>query len=137
MIHHDILMYKIQKHLPNERMLYKTNKTTGNLEILFVNKKISITIFENYTWVETIRNIDLKINNERNNECSICYESEKDKRKIVCSKCVCVLCVDCYVNMFRVNKGIIKCPCCRFTYGKVFPDSMIEKGVQKILNFKL
>lgn len=137
MSNHISILNKIKEHFPNEEIKYRIQKRTGNLQLLFTNKRVSLTIFADNTWDETKRCIDLKVNSERTTECSICYEIEINKRKITCTKCVCVLCVGCYVKMFRANKGIIKCPYCRFTYGHVFPDDMIENGVQQILKFKL
>jgi hypothetical protein len=93
-----------------------------------------MTILEENTWDEIKRHIDAKLSNEKSNECSICSTNVIIKRRVSCTKCASDWCIDCYINIFRTKKGIIKCPFCRFTYGNQFPDYMIEIGVQQILD---
>ena len=69
-----------------------------------------------------------------NDECSICSTKEIQKRRVTCTKCASDWCVNCYISIFRTNKGIIKCPFCRFAYGEEFPECMVEIGVQQILD---
>jgi len=126
------LIHKIKDYLPNEKIQFKKHEITGDLQIIFTNKKAIITILESNTWDEIKRHIDAKMSNEQKNECSICSTNEIQK-KITCTKCASELCVNCYVSIFRINKGIIKCPFCRFTYGQEMPDFMVEMGVQQIL----
>ena len=92
-----------------------------------------MSILKDNTWEDIKRNIDNKISNMKPLECSICLSEKIQKQKVSCAKCSFDLCVGCYINIFRTNKGLIKCPFCRYTYGNVFPDDMIEIGVQEIL----
>ena len=50
----------------------------------------------------------------------------------VCNICFNKFCIDCYVNIFRVNKGIIKCPFCRYTFGDVCAENKIDKTIHEI-----
>ena len=128
------LLHKIKNYLPNEKIQFNKNKNTGDLQILFTNKKAIMTILETNTWDEIKRHIDVKMSNEKSKKCSICSTNEIQKNRVTCTKCSSEWCVDCYINIFRVNKGIIKCPFCRFSCGIEFPDYMIEQGVQNILD---
>ncbi len=93
-----------------------------------------MTVLESNTWDEIKRHIDAKMSNEKNDECSICSTKEIQKRRVTCPKCASDWCVNCYINIFRTNKGIIKCPFCRFAYGQEVPDCMVEIGVKQILD---
>lgn len=128
------LIYKIKDYLPNEKIQFKKHEITGDLQIIFTNKKAIMTILDCNTWDEIKRHIDAKMSNERNDECSICSTKEMQKRRVTCTKCASEWCIDCYISIFRTNKGIIKCPFCRFAYGQEFPEYMVEFGVQQILD---
>ena len=127
------LVHKIKDYLPNEKIQFKKHEITGDLQIIFTNKKAIMTILESNTWDEIKRHIDAKMSNEQKNECSICSTNEIQKKRVTCTKCASEWCVNCYVSIFRTNKGIIKCPFCRFTYGQEMPEYMVEMGVQQIL----
>ena len=125
------LVHKINHYLPNEKIQFKKHEITGDLQIIFTDKKAIMTIIESNTWDEIKRHIDAKMSNKQD-DCSIC--SNKIKKRVTCTKCASDWCVSCYVSIFRINKGIIKCPFCRFTYGQEFPEHMVEIGVQQILS---
>jgi hypothetical protein len=131
-INRNQLIHKIKDYLPNEKIQFKKHEITGELQIIFTNKKAIMTVLESNTWDEVKRHIDAKMSNEKNGECSIC--SEIQKRRVTCTKCASDWCVNCYISIFRTNKGIIKCPFCRFAYGEEFPECMVEIGVQQILD---
>ena len=133
-INRNQLIHKIKDYLPNEKIQFKKHEITGDLQIIFTNKKAIMTILECNTWDEIKRHIDAKMSNEKNDECSICSTKEIQKRRVTCTKCASDWCVNCYVSIFRTNKGIIKCPFCRFTYGQEFPEHMVEIGVKEILD---
>ena len=130
----NVLIHQISSYLPKEKIQFQINKVTKNIEIIFTDKKAIITILEDNTWDEIKHHIDAKISKDKTDECSICSTEEIQKRRVTCTKCASDWCTDCYINIFRVNKGIIKCPFCRFTYGEEFPDCMIETGVKEIVN---
>ena len=133
-LNYNQLVHKIIDYLPNEKIHFKKNDITGYLEIIFTNKKAIMTIIENNTWDEIKRHIDVKMSNERNDECYICSTEGLKKQRVTCPKCASEWCVNCYVSIFRTNKGIIKCPFCRFAYGQENPEYIVEIGVQQILN---
>ena len=129
------MIKRIREYIPNEPIQFKKNIYTDNLEIHFINKKEIMTILEDNNWEEIKRHIDVKLSSQRLDECSICYTKEAlNIRRVTCTKCASEFCIDCYIQIFRKNKGIIKCPFCRFTYGQEFPIYMIEEGVRQILD---
>jgi len=133
-INRNQLIHRIKDYLPNEKIQFKKHEITGDLQIIFTNKKAIMTVLESNTWDEIKRHIDAKMSNEKNDECSICSTKEIQKRRVTCTKCASDWCVNCYISIFRTNKGIIKCPFCRFAYGEEFPEYMVEIGVQQILD---
>jgi hypothetical protein len=125
---------KIKDYIPNEKIMFNKHKHTNDLQIIFTDKKSMMTVLKENTWDEIKRHIDSKLCNKLSNECSICFTSEQLlKRRVSCPKCAMDWCIDCYIQIFRKNEGVIKCPFCRYTYGHKFPKHMIEIGVQQIL----
>jgi len=122
---------KIKDYIPNEEIQFKTHEYGRGLQVTFTNRRATMTVLKCNTWDEIKRNIDSKMSNEKSNECSIC--STEIQKRTSCNKCAADWCVDCYVSIFRSNKGIIKCPFCRYEFGQVWPDDIIEIGVQEIL----
>ena len=128
------LVHKVREYIPNENIRFTRNKNTGNLELYFVNKKSTISLPTNDSWEEIKRHINSILCKEKSPDCSICSASFKSLRRVSCNKCAKDWCVNCYVNIFRTNKGLIKCPFCRHTFGTIFEDWAIELAVQEILN---
>jgi hypothetical protein len=127
------LIHKIKDYLPNEKIQFNRNKLTRNLEIIFENKNAIMTILESDTWEQNKRYIDHIMSNEKSEVCFICSTNKIQKKRISCNKCAGDYCIDCYISIFRTNKGIIICPFCRYSIGVEFPECMIEFGVQNIL----
>ena len=132
-INRNQLLHKIKEYIPSEKIRFQNNNFTGNTEIVFTERKAILSILKENTWENIKRNIDNKMSNIKPVECSICLSKKVQKRKVSCPKCSFDTCAGCYINIFRTNKGIIKCPFCRYTHGNEFPDEMIEIGVQEIL----
>ena len=127
------LLHKIIKYIPTEKIRFQNNNFPGNIEIVFTERKAIMTILKENTWDEIKRHIDNKICDIKPLECSICLSKEMQKSKVSCPICSFDTCVNCYISIFRANKGLIKCPFCRYTYGDECPDYMIEICIQEIL----
>jgi transcription elongation factor Elf1 len=54
------------------------------------------------------------------------------KTKTTCNKCGKISCIECYIDCFKKNKGIIKCDICSFSFGIKTPDSYIDMLVEDI-----
>ena len=81
-INRNQLIHKINDYLPNDKIQFKKHEITGDLQIIFTNKKAIMTVLESNTWDEIKRHIDAKMSNEKNDECSICSTEEIQKRFI-------------------------------------------------------
>jgi hypothetical protein len=130
------LIHKIKEYLPNETIRFKKHEITGDLEIWFPLKNSIMTISDGnnfFSWDEIRRHIDAKMSNAKSEDCSICLTPEIQKVRVSCPKCANNWCMNCYVSIYRTNKGLMKCPFCRWTYGKKVPEHIVEMGVQQIL----
>jgi hypothetical protein len=125
------ILHKIKTYVPNESISFRKHPHTGNVEVVFHSINAVITILDT-NWDEIKRHIDAKFNMNKDISCSICLEDMKSKR-VSCSKCANYWCIPCYINIFKTNRGIIKCPYCRFEYGQLHSDEALELGIQEIL----
>ncbi len=91
-----------------------------------INKQIKIAILPNVVWQDIKKNIDLKLSKsiDFNNFCSQCNKQMSTKTS--CNKCYEICCVECYIDNFRKNKGLIVCGFCNYTYGIKTPDEYID-----------
>ena len=125
------ILHKIKEYIPNEDISFRRNPHTGDVELVFHRIKAVLSILDTNTWDEIKRHIDAKLNSKNNNSCSICL-GDMSVKKVSCPKCANYWCIQCYIDIFKVNRGIIKCPYCRFQYGNEYPDELVELGVQEI-----
>lgn len=106
----------------------KNNFKLQNNKIIFEDGR-EITILYDNSWDEVKRHIYKKL--EQNyGDCSICFNNIS--QNVSCPKCSNNFCVECYINIFKSNKGLIKCPHCRFTYGNIMNNQQINQGIQMI-----
>ena len=101
---------------------------------------IGIVIEPNDTIENISKTIILRFNNLTNNQidCPICYDTMDNTDQIPCNECACYMCINCYINMFKVNSGILTCYSCKTEVGVYHPSHMIEIAVNEILQkFKL
>ena len=124
------IIHKIKEYMPNENITFRRHEITDNVEVVF--RQSVITILDTNTWDEIKRHIDAKLNMNKDIDCSICCEDMKNKR-VSCPKCANYWCIKCYINIYKINKGLIKCPYCRFEYGEEQCDDLLELGVREII----
>jgi len=127
------IIHKIKEYIPNESITFRRDPVTNNIELVLNRIKAIITILEDNTWDEIKRHIDAKLNSDEYISCSICSEDMKHK-KVSCPHCANYWCIPCYINIFRANRGLIKCPYCRFEYGYKQSDEMVEAGILDIIS---
>jgi hypothetical protein len=128
-----VVMGMIRSYIPKEEIEFVRNEITGELELLFPKRHALMTIKATNSWREIKRHIDAKISEKKSSECPICSSEKIQQRRVSCTKCAEASCVDCFINIFRANKGITKCPFCRYEVGFEISDSMVELGVQQIV----
>ena len=69
-------------------------------------------------------------------DCIICCES-LNKPRISCNRCFNPTCQNCYIKMFRKNKGISKCPFCAFSTGKEMDPRSVELKILEMKKIKV
>jgi len=121
----------ITKSFPNLKYNILYNDETLLNEIYLPQYNANISILKTNNWVDIKRHINTKINELwKINDCTLCFQ--KIDKNVTCSKCSNNWCGKCYIELFRVGKGIMKCPHCRFTWGVKTPDSMMEICIKEI-----
>lgn len=120
----------IISQFPDLKFKLVFNNDTKYYEIFLIEQKAQISILENTEWKALKRGIELKIKQEYNTLCSICYENIN--KNVSCSKCYNNWCGECYISLFISGEGIIKCPFCRYSFGIKTPKNMINICVQEI-----
>ena len=125
---------KIIDYIPDEKIQFCKN-LRGETELYFPDRNSMMTILEENTWEELKRIIDSKTRHQfRATQCEICLHAHLMQRaSISCSKCAKRWCVGCNIKMFKNNKGLSKCPYCRYAIGVVIPDMIVEMGVAEML----
>ncbi len=129
------IIHNIISYIPNEEIKFRKHETTGNIELVLVKYKSVLTVLVENTWDEIKRNIDNIMNKAIFEECQICMTTDNIQLlRCRCNKCASPWCYQCYINIFKSNKGIIKCPFCRYSYGREAPEHIVELGVRQILS---
>lgn len=128
-----IIKSLILKEYHDQQFEFCQNIDTRYAEIV-INGTGKITILPDNSWTEIKRHIikKIKFSNEKNKSylCSIC--AEQMKKRVSCARCSNGTCGNCYINIFKANNGIIKCPHCRYSYGNHVPDNMIGIYIDEI-----
>tara|TARA_B100000768_G_C11266305_1_gene371248 strand:- start:1351 stop:1797 length:447 start_codon:yes stop_codon:yes gene_type:complete len=104
------------------------NPDTLYIEVM-INDNSKISLLPNNTWGEVKRHIDKKIIGFTG-DCIICCE--KMENAVSCAKCSNNFCGKCYIELFKLGKGIITCPHCRYSFGEKIPEYKIEIYVDQI-----
>lgn len=107
---------------------YLTNLYEIQIKKKNIDKFIQITLYKNMN----LKDFKLTLNklDNRDNICILCTEEMINSTH--CSKCSFNYCIQCYINIFKTNKGIIKCPQCNFKYGNIIQDELIEYYINTI-----
>jgi hypothetical protein len=111
---------------------YKLTKIV--IKNALTNNEIGIVIEPNDTSENIKKTILLRFNNLTNTqcECPICYDIIDNNCQIPCNKCGCYTCINCYINMFRVNNGILTCYSCKNELGVYHPSYMVDIAIAEI-----
>ena len=121
---------KIRLKYPN--LKFTNEQRFDNLrELSLVDYKANIVIIKENTWKDIDKTIEQIITEKyKNNDCSICFN--EIKINVRCNFCRKNWCVDCYINLFKTGKGIIKCPFFRYEYRYLMNKEQICAGVRSI-----
>jgi len=124
----DVIMGLILKKYTDTTFEFIRNPDTLYIEVI-INNNSKISLLPNNTWDEVERHINKKIIGFTG-DCIICCE--KMENAVSCAKCSNNFCGKCYIELFRIGKGIITCPHCRYYFGEKIPEYMIETCVDQI-----
>lgn len=125
----------------NNTFTHEKYNNIYNNEIKFftkitINNNTKITVLPNNTWKEIKNNIDTKISNlhkniNNTNECIMCFKNMN--ARVLCNKCSKIICIPCYIELFKIGQGIIVCPFCNYSVGDTIPTHMMDDCIHDIM----
>ena len=67
-------------------------------------------------------------------ECLICesFQEKVNNHLVACNKCGNSICAYCFVDIIKINEGLMICPFCRDTFGSRCSNSILEKGLDEV-----
>ncbi len=115
-----ILLKCIQKFMGdrNYTILQKEEMTT----LLFTNDygiDRSIMLSPTMTF-QKFKQFFIRCNKSEDSDCPVCYEDMRCG--FACFNCKRCICLRCYLRMLEHNRGVTKCPICRFEDGEEILD---------------
>ena len=125
------IIRQIINYIPNEKIKFGRSDE-GLPELYFIEYHSMMTILPDNTWDEIKRIIDSKIKQTNDKDCLICCSLIKNK-SVSCNKCSIRFCLKCYADIFKANKGLIVCPFCRYTFGRIMHPFEVEQCYNDIL----
>lgn len=128
---------KIQDYLkiefPNIKFLIEESEIDDNLVIIHFNPNRLSYYLDNISHLELLKNNIMKIiSGNADDKCAVCFELFEIGS--LCQKCSRSICSACFINIFRKNNGIVKCPFCRDSYGIRLSDEATDEYIQKYIN---
>lgn len=120
----------LTKYLPNK--LIDCEITHEGLKIHIAEIGFVATITNDTKWIMLKKMVDSALNKTDVDECGICYNTYTSR--VHCNQCYEVYCINCYINIFTKNQGLIVCPYCRFTYGSTMSQHNLIAGILEIKN---
>ncbi len=90
--------------------------------------RIIVSLLRDTKWHKLKKYIYKRIDEIDETECQICNGTIM-KIRPNCNKCGNSYCGECYINIFKFGRGIVRCPFCRWKYGSELPDQLIDIGV--------
>ena len=116
----------IVKFLKTKNVVYKIEY--GNVCFPVLGSKMAIV--PDRSWSDTKRYINSVLAGSYSRNCVIC--SENSKITVGCCKCSKRTCSDCYINIFKTNRGLSICPFCRYVVGDFIPDRYMKSAIAAI-----
>lgn len=104
------------------------DKNTSLFSIV-INEKSKITITKSATF-DDIYKYAKKLLDEKEKLCMICVN--KIESRIICESCLKNYCLDCYIKIYKIGSGIITCPCCALSNGKLLNKKELEHAIKTI-----
>lgn len=116
---------------------YKNSKVSfiqvNKIELMYIvlDNIVKIAIMPEQNWIDIKNNIDIKLKQTLGNR--LCKECKGQIKCLAsCNNCHTNTCLECYINNFKKNKGIIKCKNCSYSFGCEVPDEYIDIAIDDI-----
>ena len=128
-----VILKLVSKKYENHGFCLVHRRSTP-LQELLIDGVCTITLMPDNSLKEITRHVDKKIERLTQcvnvDKCIIC--DDIIATNVTCTKCANNWCGDCYINLFKSGKGVIKCPHCRFSFGMEMSEEMVEMGIIEI-----
>ena len=109
-------------------VLFEVVDSGGNMEVFFPDYFSMFTITQTSNWKQLQRIIDSKLIINENESCQICLNNFVTL-KINCSSCGERWCIKCYINIYAMGQGVVKCPYCRYSVGDKLNENDFRLGL--------
>lgn len=112
-------------------MIEFTQLNKIDLVYVSIDSRIKFALMPNVKWSELKEEIDLKLRSVY--EEKMCEKCGCEMKCVVgCNKCGTQTCLECYIDNFKLNKGIIKCGICNYSFGVRVPYKYIDFAIDNI-----
>lgn len=102
-----------------------------DLVYIMVDNRIKLAIMPEVKWNDLKKHIDLELKSIYGKR--MCEECSGEIKCIAsCNKCHNNTCLECYIENFKLNKGIVKCKICSYSFGVEIPDEYIDLAIDDI-----
>jgi hypothetical protein len=103
----------------------------NNLVYVIIDNRIKFALMPNVGWNVYKQNIDLELKSLYGKR--MCGECKGEiKCAATCNKCHILTCLECYIENFKSNKGIIRCKFCNYSFGVKVSDEYIDLAIDDI-----
>lgn len=126
----DIIKKLIKSQYKNSLVKFEQLNKISLIHVV-IDNRIKFALMPNIKWNEIKKEIDLKLKCAYGEKiCSKCMSEMKCVT--ICNNCSSQTCLECYIDSFRLNKGIIKCEICNYLFGIKIPDKYIDLAIDDI-----
>lgn len=119
----------IIKYKPNSKAELGNKDYFGNYQIIIKEKSSIFSLLYDCNWKQIKKRIDIMYSDIKKEDCEICFFN---KKRVNCTKCNKYFCGPCYIKIYKIGQGIVKCPFCRFCVGNKIPECFVELGIEEI-----
>jgi hypothetical protein len=126
----DIIKKIIKSQYKNSSIKF-TQLNKIDLVYVLIDGRIKFAIMPDVKWTELREEIDLKLRSVYKDKMCVKCGCEM-KCAAGCNKCRAQTCLECYIDNFKLNKGIVRCGICNYSFGVRVPDEYIDLAIDDI-----
>ncbi len=102
-----------------------------DLVYVIIDNSIKFSIMPNVVWSELKQEIDSVLKSIYGKR--MCDQCRGDSKCLAsCNGCYRKTCLECYIDKFRLGKGIVKCNSCNYSFGVEVSDEYIDLAIDDI-----